>query len=80
MFFTLSIWVCVILLVALGTYPLWIAHLLKKLSKAKNFKLKMKGYLRIVSASMIFENLTHPVFEQMALFISGLSISRKKMK
>ena len=76
----LSIPICFILFAALASYPLWIAKVLKKLTKAKNFKLKMKGYLKATSASMIFDNLVHPVFEQMVLFVSGISVSRKSMR
>jgi hypothetical protein len=80
MFGSLFYSICLLVIVLLASYPLWLAHALARLLKKKNFKLKLKGYLFARSLSLMVQNLVHPCFEQIIVFASSLKLKRKDAK
>ena len=69
------------LVAALALYPFWLPKLLHSILKKKAFKIKLKGYFKGVQhMSMVVNNLVHPAWEQMILFISSMTFSRENMK
>lgn len=65
---------------ALAVYPLWLPKALQSLMKKKMLKVKLDGYLKLQYFSMVMNSLLHPAWEQMVLFVTGVTFARENFK